>query len=87
VATSTLAKLLNSHPLFAARVRLSARSSCPKPQPHFRVFPTGDAEYHWRIAALANNRTISQHKSLSFALRKCTRLNEQRGRGARNETN
>ena len=65
MATSTLAKPLNSH------------ASHSKPQPGFRVFPTGDAEYSWRIAASATNQTISRHKSLSYALRKCNRLNEQ----------
>jgi hypothetical protein len=42
-----------------------------------RVFPTGEAEYHWRIVALATNQTISLHRSLTYALRKCARLNEQ----------
>jgi hypothetical protein len=41
------------------------------------VLPTGEAEYHWRIVALATNQTISHHKSLTYALRKCTRLNRQ----------
>jgi hypothetical protein len=86
VATATLANSPNSHQLLADTVRPFAPASHPKLQTEFRVFPTGDAEYHWRIAALANNRTISQHKSLSFALRKCTRLNRQHREGARNET-
>jgi hypothetical protein len=79
VATSTLANPSNPHPLFAA-VRAFVLPSYPKPQPEFRVFPTGEAEYYWRIVALATDRTISRHKSLSFALRKCTRLNGQRGK-------
>jgi hypothetical protein len=87
MARLNLANPPNSHQLFAARVRLSLRSSYPKPQPDFRVFPTGEKQYCWRIAALATNQTISRHKSLSFALRKCTRLNKQRGEGVRNETN
>ena len=64
MATPTLANPLNPHPRY------------PKPQPGFSVFPTGEAEYSWRIAALASNQTISRHKSLAYALRKCTRLNE-----------
>jgi hypothetical protein len=65
VATPTLANPLSPHP------------SYPKPQPEFRVFPTGEAQYSWRIAALASNQIVSQHKSLAYALRKCTRLNKQ----------
>jgi hypothetical protein len=64
VATPTLANPFSLHP------------RCPKPQPGFRVFPTGEAEYSWRIAALASNQTVSRHKSLAYAIRKCTRLNE-----------
>jgi hypothetical protein len=45
-------------------------------KPAFRVFPTGESDYYWRITALASNQTISRHKSLAYALRKCTRLNE-----------
>ena len=75
MATTTLANSPQSHQLVAE----VARPSCPKLQPDFRVFPTGKAEYHWRVAALATNRTISRHKSLTLALRKCTRLNEQQG--------
>ena len=56
-------------------------------KPAFRVFPTGGAEYHWRIEALATNQTISRHKSLSFALRKCSRLNQPSGKGVRNGSN
>jgi hypothetical protein len=79
VATSNLANPPDHHQLFAETERSVAVPMQPKPQPEFRVFPTGEAEYHWRIAALATNRTISRHNSLTFALRKCTRLNEQRG--------
>ena len=46
-------------------------------KPYFSVFATGEAESPWRIAASATDQTISRHKSLSYALRKCTRLNEQ----------
>jgi hypothetical protein len=56
-------------------------------KPSFRVFPTGDAEYSWRIATLVSNQTISRHKSLSFALRKCIRLNARSGKGASNANN
>jgi hypothetical protein len=87
VATSTLANYPNPHQLLAEIARPFAPPSYSKPQPEFLVFPTGKAEYHWRVAAVATNRTISRHKSLTFALRKCTRLNVQRGEGARNETN
>lgn len=84
MATSTLANPPNPHQLLAAVVPSFAPPSCPKASA-FRVFPTGKAEYHFRIVALAGNRTISRHKSLSSAVRKCTRLNEQRAQGARNE--
>ena len=87
MATSTLANPLNSHRLLADVARPFAPPTCRKSQPAFRVFPTGKTEYHWRIVALATNQTISRHKSLTFALRKCTRLNKQRGGGAGNETN
>jgi hypothetical protein len=50
----------------------------PKTHPDFRVFSTGQSEYRWCIVALATNQTVSQHKSLPYALRKCTRLNEPR---------
>jgi hypothetical protein len=86
VATSTLANSLDPHPLFSERPRRFAPPSCSKSQSEFRVFPTGHAEYHWRVVALATNRSISRHKSLTLALRKCTRLNQQGREGARNET-
>jgi hypothetical protein len=78
VATSTLANFPNSHPPLAETVRPCALPNYPKPQPEFRVFPTGEAEYCWRIVALATSQIISRHKSLSYAVRKCTRLNGQR---------
>jgi len=64
MATPTLANPLN------------ASRRCQKLQPVFRVFPTGEAEHYWRIAVLATNQTISRHKSLAYAIRKCTRLND-----------
>jgi len=86
VATPTLAKSPNSHQLFAAIVqRFAPRHR--KARSTFRVFPTGTAEYPWRIAELATEQTVSCHKSLSFALKKCTQLNQWRGKGATNETN
>jgi len=85
MATPTLANPLNTHQSFARRS--FAVTSRPKSQPYFRVFPTGGAEYHWRIAALATNQTVSNHKSLSFALRKCKRLNNRSGKGAGHEIN
>jgi len=87
VALSTLANSPNPYQLFAGLVRPFARPAYPKPQLEFLVFPTGKAECHWRVAASATNRTISRHKSLTFALRKCTGLNEQRSEGAGNENN
>jgi len=80
VATSTLTNPSYPHQLFAGIVRAFSPSTYAKLQPEFRVFPTGQAEYHWLSAALATNQTISRHKSLTFALRKCTRLNKQFGR-------
>jgi hypothetical protein len=87
VATSTLANPLNLLQLFTRIVRPFPPLTYAKSQPEFQVFPTGKAEYHWRIVALGTSKTISRHKSLSFALRKCTRLNEQRSEGASNEIN
>jgi len=85
MARPTLANSHSFHPLFAETGPF-APTAYPKSQPEFRVFPTGNAEYHWRIAASATNRTISRHKSLTFALRKCTWLNNSRSKGARNAT-
>ena len=87
MATSTLANSSNPHRLFAETARPFVPPPHAKSQFQFQLFPTGKPEYHWRIVALATNRTISRHKSLTGALRKCTRLNKQRGEGARNETN
>jgi hypothetical protein len=87
VATPTLANPLSVHRLFARIVRPVASRRHPKLHPDFRVFPTGQAEYHWRIVALTTNQTISRHKSLSFAVRKCNRLNGRGGEGARNDSN
>jgi hypothetical protein len=87
VATPTLAKSPNPHQFLPKLARPFAPPSHPKPQFAFCVFPTGKAVYPWRIAALATNQTVSFHKSLRFALSKCTRLNQWRGKGARNETN
>jgi hypothetical protein len=87
VATSTLANRSDPLQLSADRVRPVAPSNHLKPQLEFRVFPTGHAEYHWRIVALTTSEIISRHKSLGFALRKCTSLNKQRVEGAKNATN
>ena len=76
MATPTLTNSLNHYQLFARIVLPVAMSTCAKPQ-HFLVFPTGNSDYPWRIAGSATNRTVSQHKSLVHALRKCTRLNYQ----------
>src|SRR5579863_1745789 len=85
VATPTLAKSPNSHQLFAAIARPVAPRH-RKPRPTFRVFPTGTAEYLWRIAELTTEQTVSCHKSLSLALKKCTRLNHSCGKGVRHES-
>ena len=87
MAASTLAKAPNLHQFFVKTERRFAPGRHPRSQPAFRVFPTGKTEFHWRIAVLATNRTISRHKSLSYALEKCTRLNKQGGEGASNEIN
>jgi hypothetical protein len=87
VATPTLANSLDPHRFLAKLGRPFPSPSYPKAQPEFLVFPTGGVVYPWRIAALATDQTVSSHKSLSFALKKCSRLNEHRCRGARNENN
>jgi hypothetical protein len=80
VAASTVTNPTNAHQLFPGTARVFPLPHRPKAHPHFRVFPTGETEYHWCIVALATNRTISRHKSLARALRKCSWLNEQRGK-------
>ena len=87
MATSTVVNPPNAHQLFTRIVRPFPPLPYAKSQPEFLVFPTGKAEYPWHIVASASNRTFSRHKSLTFALRKCTRLNGQRGEGASNEIN
>ena len=87
MATPTLAKYPSPHQLLPRIARPFAPPSYPKPQSEFLVFPSGQAEYHWHIVALAGHRTISRHKSPTFALKKCIRLNKKRCKGARNETN
>ena|SRR5579885_2536813 len=77
MATSTLANPPHYH-RFPATARTFAPSDDPKRPPEFRVFPSAEGEYPWRVVALATRQTISRHKSLSFALMKCARLNEQR---------
>lgn len=81
MATSTLANSLYP-PLFADTGRPFARAAYPKSQPEFRVFPTEEPKYNWRIVALASNRTMSRHNSLAFALKKCTWLNGRRDEGS-----
>lgn len=87
MARSTLANSPDPHQLFPVVPPLFAPPSSPKLHHDFLVFPTEESEYHWRIVALPSNQTLSRHKSLAFALRKCTRLNQQRSKGARHETN
>lgn len=86
MATSTLAKSPNSHQLLAVTAGPFARRY-RKARSTFRVFPTGAAGYPWRIAELVAEQTVSCHKSLSFALKKCARLNQSRAKGATDETN
>jgi hypothetical protein len=80
VAIPTLANPPRSHQLFAESLRLFAPTARPKPQPAFLVFPTGGTEYRWRIIYLATNRTNPRHKRLTRGRRKCTWLNEHRGK-------
>ena len=77
MATSTLANSSTSHQLVAETVRQFAVTSGPKLQSHFLVFPASNAEYPWHVTVSATKRTISRHKSLIRAIKKCTRLNEQ----------
>jgi hypothetical protein len=84
VAASTVTNPTNTHRLFANATRALAPADRPKAHSDFRVFPTGESEYSWCIVALATNRTVSHHKSLAYALRKCTRLNEQRDKAQLN---
>ena len=87
MAASTVANPPDAHRSPRNLARPFAPPSSPKAQSELRVFPTEESEYHWRIVALPSNQTLSRHKSLAFALRKCTRLNQQRSKGARHETN
>jgi hypothetical protein len=87
VAKPTLPNSSPFHQLFAGILRPFARPRNPKARPEFRVFPTGKTQYHWQVVALAANRPISRHKSLTLALRKCIRLNKQHSKGVRNENN
>jgi len=83
VATPTLANFPNPHQLRAENLwTVAARTQTGKPE--FLVLATGEPEYHWGIADVAANRMISRHKSLAYALRKCTRLNEQRDKAQLN---
>ncbi|HZP63825.1 MAG TPA: hypothetical protein VFB28_10460 [Terriglobales bacterium] len=77
MAVSTLANPSNSHQPLRTRARTSSPAFHLPSTPKFRVLATGEADYHWRIVALATNHTVSHHKSLTYALRKCTRLNRQ----------
>jgi hypothetical protein len=87
MATPTLANPRNAHQLLAEATRPLTALSYPKSQLYFRVFPTGQAEYYWCIVASATNQTISRHKSLSFAITKCKRLNDLSREGARHDIN
>ena len=78
MAASTLANSSHSHQSLADIVRSPAPPSYAKLQPKFQVFATEKLEYHWRVVALATNRTVFRHKNLPFALKKCTWLNDQR---------
>ena len=87
MATPTLANSPHSYQLLAESPRPGAATTGPKPQTEFLVLPTGDGVYPWCIGTLAASRIISHHKSLTFALRKCTRLNALSGEGAGNDAN
>jgi len=78
MARPTLTNPPNPYQSLADMVRSFVPPSYAKPQPEFQMFATDTLEYHWRIAALGTNRTVSHHKSLTFELKKCTWLNEQR---------
>lgn len=43
--------------------------------PSFLVFPTGSAEFAWRIVALATGRTIARYKHLDHAVERAKLLN------------
>jgi hypothetical protein len=43
--------------------------------PAFLIFPTLNATFTWRIAAVSTNRTVSRHKNLGLAIEKAERLN------------
>lgn len=86
MAKPTLPNSFSPHQFLPVLARPFALTSYRKPQREFRVFPTGESEYHWRIVGIPSNRTVSRHKSLNFALKKCTLLNE-RCKGVRNENN
>lgn len=43
--------------------------------PSFLVFPTGSAEFAWRIVALATGRTIARYKHLENAVERAKLLN------------
>lgn len=80
MAASTLTNPTNAHHLFPKVARVFPLPDHPEGHPQFRVFPTGESEYHWRIVVLASNQTISRHKSLAIALSKCSSLNQQRSK-------
>ena len=81
MAKPTLANSRKRPQLFAEIVWSFAPNS-QKPQSEFRVFPSGESLYPWRIAASAANQIVSRHKSLSFALKKYIWLNGQREEGS-----
>jgi hypothetical protein len=47
----------------------------PRPKLEFMVFPTRTDTYVWKIVGIETNRTISRHKNLREALRRCAQLN------------
>jgi hypothetical protein len=87
VATPTLANSSSSLQSSIRGVRPFPPLTQTKSQPRFLVFPCQKAKFNWQIVSLGTSRTISRHKSLSFALRKCTSLNKQRRGGPSHEIN
>lgn len=78
MAKSTLANSRYSQQIFAEVARPLGPQNSPICQLKFAVFATGVSEHPWRVADPTNNQTISRHKILRHALRKCTRLNKCR---------
>ena len=77
MAKSTLAKSASPHRFVAEVTRPRPSKNSAKSVRNFVVFPTGTLGYPWHVVTSSTHRTISRHKSLRYALRKCSRLNER----------